>query len=734
MDFNTIITSLKALDEGFSSKNYVRKFLRALHPKLRAKVTAIEESNDLTSLSLEELIGYIKVYEVIIKKDSEMVKAKREQNRSLFLKAKKESSDEDSSTSDRSWSDSYEDEEGKTKDEKCLMAKASNEALSETEFFGDDQSSLDEKDLDSEYNRLCKASQILNQGPTAGNTPELRPGCLVLDDSSIFFDREGGSLSKSFSVVEGKYNLPDLVANCLKSSKNDYKFFGFILHRKPCLIVNLLIVIDSHLDITSDHRPGSAGNTSITPDSVHAGGRVQRSSSPDEYDAPPDTTPIEEIAAIGWGDEFSDDEVTPRKVTILEERSDWDDDERSGGKDEHLAIQKQELESEWENPFAVKRGENHTILHLSKEEENDDLPYLKPDYQFGYPQGKSKIFSGGYGEYYNSQWTLPLAWTEFGVMLVLPANPGLWSEVISRWESITINKLNNQTWSNNKAMLAFVENLQGESEKLMWQQWRTVFPEAYSALEVIADEPQNITSQVRQLILLEDSYRGSTDEQDRAYRDLDRITYEETKNLCKHIVKTYTVPNPTHNVPLGARNYLDKTVNVKRKQPQKSEEEKDFNSNEVKLLKELLKEKSEQVQQMIRDQAKEYYENKAAMQKKEEIWQSKESLLVRDLTDALKIIDQLRIEKERLEEQKDEEIRKLKAQLQKKEEEAETKFSREEFPPLETLCLQGLIENRSYIFGRHCIVKNYGKLQSTLQCLKLSLIIPNCTAVVTPPQ
>ncbi|GKB42595.1 hypothetical protein Tco_0887537 [Tanacetum coccineum] len=154
------------------------------------------------------------------------------------------------------------------------------------------------------------------------------------------------------------------------------------------------------------------------------------------YDAPPDTTPIEEIAATGWGDEFSDDEVTPGK---------------------------QELKSEWENPFASKRGENHTILYLSKEEENDDLPYLKfqnfkqvaaqiikkheehafpstsqeestqnyqpphdsimgpslyppaqqnpqpfyrPDYQFGYPQGKSKIFSGGYGEYYNSTVTL----------------------------------------------------------------------------------------------------------------------------------------------------------------------------------------------------------------------------------------------------------------------------------------------------------------------------------------
>ncbi|GJX55835.1 hypothetical protein Tco_0285732 [Tanacetum coccineum] len=48
----------------------------------------------------------------------------------------------------------YEDKEEKTNDEKCLMAKASNEVLSETEYFSDDQSSLDENDLDSEYSRL----------------------------------------------------------------------------------------------------------------------------------------------------------------------------------------------------------------------------------------------------------------------------------------------------------------------------------------------------------------------------------------------------------------------------------------------------------------------------------------------------------------------------------------------------------------------------------------------------
>ncbi|GJX90833.1 retrovirus-related pol polyprotein from transposon TNT 1-94 [Tanacetum coccineum] len=96
--FNTIITSLKALDEGYSSKNYVRKFHRALHPKWRAKVTAIEELKDLTSLSLDELIGNLKVYEMIIKKDSEIVKAKVER-KSLALKARKESSDEECSTS-----------------------------------------------------------------------------------------------------------------------------------------------------------------------------------------------------------------------------------------------------------------------------------------------------------------------------------------------------------------------------------------------------------------------------------------------------------------------------------------------------------------------------------------------------------------------------------------------------------------------------------------------------------
>ncbi|GJR31416.1 hypothetical protein Tco_1107648 [Tanacetum coccineum] len=98
--FNTIITSLKALDESFSSRNHVRKFLRALPSKWRPKVTAIEESKDLSKLSLDELVGNLKVYELVLEKDLEIENNKKEKYKSLALKARKVLSDEDASSSD----------------------------------------------------------------------------------------------------------------------------------------------------------------------------------------------------------------------------------------------------------------------------------------------------------------------------------------------------------------------------------------------------------------------------------------------------------------------------------------------------------------------------------------------------------------------------------------------------------------------------------------------------------
>ncbi|GJZ48788.1 retrovirus-related pol polyprotein from transposon TNT 1-94 [Tanacetum coccineum] len=128
-----LITHQEPLDEGYLKlRNYIRKFLRALHPKRRAKVTTIEESKDLTSLSLDELIRNLKVNEMIIKKDSKIVKEKVER-KSLALKAKKESSDEECLTfgsEDEEYamtSDNGEEDDEKIQDETCLVAQAPNE-------------------------------------------------------------------------------------------------------------------------------------------------------------------------------------------------------------------------------------------------------------------------------------------------------------------------------------------------------------------------------------------------------------------------------------------------------------------------------------------------------------------------------------------------------------------------------------------------------------------------------
>ncbi|GJT32396.1 zf-CCHC domain-containing protein [Tanacetum coccineum] len=57
---NIIVTCLKYLYQDYSSKNHVRKFLRPLSLKWRAKVMTIEEVKDLSTLLLYELIRNFK--------------------------------------------------------------------------------------------------------------------------------------------------------------------------------------------------------------------------------------------------------------------------------------------------------------------------------------------------------------------------------------------------------------------------------------------------------------------------------------------------------------------------------------------------------------------------------------------------------------------------------------------------------------------------------------------------
>ncbi|GJS55208.1 hypothetical protein Tco_0628570 [Tanacetum coccineum] len=57
-----------------------------------------------------------------------------------------------------SWSDSGEEDDEKVKDETCLVAHASSKVCSESSYFSDENSSIDGIALDNEYDKLCKMS------------------------------------------------------------------------------------------------------------------------------------------------------------------------------------------------------------------------------------------------------------------------------------------------------------------------------------------------------------------------------------------------------------------------------------------------------------------------------------------------------------------------------------------------------------------------------------------------
>ncbi|GJX77788.1 hypothetical protein Tco_0324599 [Tanacetum coccineum] len=150
--FNTIITSLKALDKGYSSKNYVRKYFRALHIKWRAKVTAIEESKDLTSLSLDELIRNLKAkkessdeecstfrtedkeyamtvrdFKKFFKRRGRFVRQPRNDKKTFQIIRDDKNEKNQIAFVGGSWSDSGEENDEKVNNETCLVAQASSE-------------------------------------------------------------------------------------------------------------------------------------------------------------------------------------------------------------------------------------------------------------------------------------------------------------------------------------------------------------------------------------------------------------------------------------------------------------------------------------------------------------------------------------------------------------------------------------------------------------------------------
>ncbi|GJU18403.1 zf-CCHC domain-containing protein [Tanacetum coccineum] len=293
--FNTIITSLKALDKGYSSKNYARKFLRALYPKWRAKVTAIEESKDLTSLSLDELIGNLKVHKMIIKKDSEIVKTKGER-KSLALKAKKEFSDEECSTfrsedeeyaiavrdfkkffkrrgrfvrqprnDKKTFQRSRDDKNGKAitvkkmmkkvKDKTCLMAQESNEVGFESSYFSDGNSSIDDLVLDNEYDKLTGNQKLISSYK-------------AYNRGNVIFGRNlRGNIIGKGQICDNKCRVT-FSEHDSEITKDD-KVIGYFQNSKVHIILNKHTrKIEESLNVTFDETPPPSKTSPLVDDDL----------------------------------------------------------------------------------------------------------------------------------------------------------------------------------------------------------------------------------------------------------------------------------------------------------------------------------------------------------------------------------------------------------------------------------------------------------------------------------
>ncbi|GJT35779.1 putative ribonuclease H-like domain-containing protein [Tanacetum coccineum] len=204
--FNTIITSLKALDESFSSRNHVRKFLRALPSKwrpknkkekykslaLKAKQVLSDDDTSSSDSNDEEYAMAVRDFKKFFrrrgkfvrqpyddKKNFQKIKEEKREDQRCFKcgdpnhfisDCPKNYSGEQKAFVVGSWSDSGDDSK---KEEICLMGH-SNEVLSDNLYYS--SSSLDNESRQNDFsipsaNSSASISQATAQGSYSSYIP-----------------------------------------------------------------------------------------------------------------------------------------------------------------------------------------------------------------------------------------------------------------------------------------------------------------------------------------------------------------------------------------------------------------------------------------------------------------------------------------------------------------------------------------------------------------------------------
>ena len=93
--FTTITNDFNALGKSYTSIELVNNILKSLPKAYQSKVVAIQESRDLTKLSLEELMGSLMTLEIMMKEHDEDEEKNKKKKKSLALKSITKNKDED---------------------------------------------------------------------------------------------------------------------------------------------------------------------------------------------------------------------------------------------------------------------------------------------------------------------------------------------------------------------------------------------------------------------------------------------------------------------------------------------------------------------------------------------------------------------------------------------------------------------------------------------------------------
>nr|GEV25034.1 retrovirus-related Pol polyprotein from transposon TNT 1-94 [Tanacetum cinerariifolium] len=121
-----------------------------------------------------------------------------------------------------SWSDSENDAEDKTNDETCLMAQSSNEVTLNSSCYSDNTSSLDNDNMQIEYDILCEISlKIINKNKILKTKRDL------LEKEILELNEKIKKLEKSKEIQMACKSCNELKLENAKLKETQVKFFKF---------------------------------------------------------------------------------------------------------------------------------------------------------------------------------------------------------------------------------------------------------------------------------------------------------------------------------------------------------------------------------------------------------------------------------------------------------------------------------------------------------------------------